>query len=72
MIPYVVLNPVRAGMVDAPEQWPWSSHRAMIGEAPPPTWPAVDGLLGQFGPSRAEARRWYRSFVHEGVGETIW
>jgi hypothetical protein len=30
---YVVLNPVRAGMVDEPEQWPWSSYRAMIGTA---------------------------------------
>jgi putative transposase len=69
---YVVLNPVRAGIVDAPEQWPWSSHRAMIGEAPPPSWLAVDGLLSQFGPSREEARRRYRSFVHEGVGESIW
>jgi putative transposase len=32
----------------------------------------VDGLLSQVGPSRAEARRRYRSFVHEGVGESIW
>jgi putative transposase len=27
---YVVLNPVRAGMVDDISQWPWSSHGAMI------------------------------------------
>ena len=27
---YVVLNPVRAGMVESPEQWPWSSYRAMV------------------------------------------
>jgi len=54
---YVVLNPVRAGMVGAPEQWPWSSHRAMIEEVPLPTWLAVDALLSQFGPSRAAARR---------------
>ena len=44
----------------------------MVGDAPPPTWLAVDGLPSQFGPSREEARRWYRSFVHEGVGESIW
>src|SRR5512143_538242 len=25
---YVVLNPVRAGVVPGPEQWPWSSYRA--------------------------------------------
>jgi REP element-mobilizing transposase RayT len=29
---YVVLNPVRARMVRAPGEWPWSSYRAMIGE----------------------------------------
>jgi putative transposase len=69
---YVVLNPVRAGIVAAPEQWPWSTDRAMIGEAPPPTWLAVDRLLSQFGPSREAARRRYWTFVHEGVGETIW
>lgn len=28
---YIVLNPVRAGMVATPDQWPWSSYRAMIG-----------------------------------------
>ena len=44
----------------------------MIGDAPPPTWLAVEGLLSHFGPSREEAPRRYRSFVHEGVGETIW
>jgi len=28
---YVVLNPVRAGLVSRPEDWPWSSYRAMAG-----------------------------------------
>jgi REP element-mobilizing transposase RayT len=35
---YVVLNPVRARMVEAPEQWPWSSYGAMMGTAPAPSW----------------------------------
>ncbi|HQO82913.1 MAG TPA: transposase [Synergistales bacterium] len=26
---YVVLNPVRSGFVRSPEEWPWSSYRAM-------------------------------------------
>jgi REP element-mobilizing transposase RayT len=69
---YVVLNPVRAGMCDTPEQWPWSSYRAMIGSAPAPRWLAVDGLLSQFGSSREEARRRYRAFVNEGVGQDVW
>ncbi|MCG6896234.1 MAG: transposase [Thiocapsa sp.] len=29
----VVLNPVRAGMVPAPGDWPWSSYRATVGAA---------------------------------------
>lgn len=31
---YVVLNPVRAGMVKAPVDWPWSSYRASVGLDP--------------------------------------
>jgi hypothetical protein len=59
-------------MVEAPEQWAWSSYRAMMGTAPAPSWLAVDGLLSQFGASREEARRRYRAFVYEGVGQDIW
>lgn len=70
---YVVLNPVRAGMVSAPGDWPWSSYCAMVGMAPVPTWLAVDGLLSQFGEVREEASRCYREFVRAGVGENdLW
>lgn len=44
---YVVLNPVRAGLVARPEEWPWSSYRATAGlpapahkEAPSESAPA--------------------------------
>jgi putative transposase len=30
---YVELNPVRAGLVERPEEWPWSSARAHLGLA---------------------------------------
>jgi REP element-mobilizing transposase RayT len=30
---YVVLNPVRAGMVREAQDWAWSSYRAMVGQA---------------------------------------
>ena len=32
---YVVLNPVRAGMVKQPSDWPWSSFSAMVGSIAP-------------------------------------
>lgn len=70
---YVVLNPVRAGMVDNPGAWYWSSYRAMIGEAAAPAWLATDGLLAQFSGKRDEAIRRYIQFVSERGGQiSIW
>ena len=66
---YVVLNPVRAGLVRLPGQWRWSSYRATVGEMKRPPYLAVDWVLGQFGRKRAEAVRKYRKYVWEGVGE---
>ncbi len=65
---YVVLNPVRAGLVKRPEEYAWSSHRAMIGEVVAPNWLAVDDVLAQFGPARDIACARYRRFIDDGVG----
>lgn len=65
---YVVLNPVRAGMVELPEQWPWSSYQAMINAAPCPDWLERDWLLGQFSRQRQLAVTAYQQFVFEGRG----
>ena len=43
---YVELNPVRAGMVATPGDWPWSSYRAHVGDAPTPQWLDSAGLHG--------------------------
>ena len=64
---YVVLNPVRAGMVKKPADWPWSSYRASVGLAPAAPWLAVDGLLVQFAKRRSLAQQRYAQFVAEGV-----
>ena len=70
---YVVLNPVRAGMVKHPKEYPWSSYGMMVGYVQTPSWLAADGVLALFGTRRAEARRRYAQFVAEGVGkETVW
>lgn len=65
---YVVLNPVRACMVRKPEGYPWSSHRAVLGEAPQPDWLAIDDVLVHFGDTREAARPRYRQFVNEAIG----
>lgn len=70
---YVVLNPVRADMVKRPEQWPWSSYRAMLGQVASPPFLDTDGLLLQFDENRRPARKKYRRFVMDGIGEpALW
>lgn len=70
---YVVLNPVRAGMVAAAVDWPWSNYRATTGEVDAPAWLEVDGLLAQFGTRRSRAVAAYERFVRDGVGaDSIW
>lgn len=70
---YVVLNPVRARMVENPGDWSWSSYRAMTGQADRPAWLAVDGLLAAFGQRRLDAAKGYARFVHAGMGDTsVW
>ncbi len=65
---YVVLNPVRAGMVDDPADWQWSSHRAVMGKERTPDWLDADGLLSAFGAQRDRARLAYQQFVLDGMG----
>ena len=70
---YVVLNPVRARMVEKPEDWKWSSYLATAGKEPPHPCLTTDWILGQFSRTRAKAEEEYRQFVKWGIGkETIW
>ena len=70
---YVVLNPVRAGMCAVPEQWPWSSYRAMVGQAHRPNWLHTEWLLTQFGNQYAKAVAAYIDHVRAGVGlRSVW
>lgn len=64
VVRYVVLNPVRAGLVERAEQWQWNSHRATAGLAPAPSWLSTDWLPAAFGArSLRHARRRYCEFV---------
>lgn len=63
---YVVLNPVRAGMVDDVLNWPWSSYAAMLSLTDVPDWLECDWLLAQFSKQRVCAIKGYKEFVLAG------
>lgn len=69
---YVVLNPVRAHMVDKPEDWRWSSYSATIGIQKGFEGLATDAMLLQFGKQRNRAIERFREFVSQGAGQEIW
>jgi len=70
---YVILNPVRAGMVKDPREWQWSSYGSMIGGSPTPTWLETNWVLACFGKQRRRAIARCIDFVRAGMGLlSIW
>jgi len=65
---YVVLNPVRARMVNDADDWPWSSYLAMTGQAAKLDCLQTDWLLAQFASEKNQAIIGYQNFVRSGVG----
>jgi len=63
---YIVLNPVRAGMVRSAANWPWSSYAATAGLRNAEPWLEAGPTLEWFGRARGPARVAYRRFVAEG------
>jgi len=67
LVRYIHLNPVRAGMVAAPELYPWSGHRAYLGRETIP-WLTTDWILSQLSSGTDTARQAYGEFVQQGMG----
>lgn len=64
---YIVLNPVRAGLCESPDEWAWSSYRATAGDLPPSSVLTTGDVLAQFGPRLETARARYRAFIADGL-----
>jgi putative transposase len=70
---YVVLNPVRAGIVRNAHDWPWSSYQATLGQAPAPDWLNTQWTLKLFSNDPPQARERYEKFVAAGIHEpSVW
>jgi len=65
---YVVLNPIRAGMVASLADWEWSSHPCFMRTEGKPSWLETDWLLSHFGNDGTSARHAYNAFVMNGRG----
>lgn len=63
---YVVLNPVRAGIVQSAGASTWTSYRATAGLERNPGWLAANWILRQFGEKPRISAQRYRAFVAEG------
>lgn len=68
---YIHLNPVRAGIVEKPSKYLWSSYPSYIGIRKHPKWLTTDTILGYFGRDRARAMKDYRKFVEQAIGKEI-
>jgi len=61
---YIALNPVRAGLVQRPEDWPWSAYRYFAGLADPPEFLSCAPVLRLLGEGDdQELRERYIRFV---------
>jgi putative transposase len=70
---YIVLNPVRAGMVTHPEDYRWSSFTSTAAPGKVPEFLFTDWVLAQFDRNRPVARIRYREFVLAGTtAESPW
>ena len=68
LVRYIHCNPVRARLVQTPDQYPLSSHRAYLGmEAI--TWLTTEWILSQFAEPEKKARTLYANFILNGIQE---
>lgn len=66
---YIHLNPIRAGIADRVDNYPWSSYRYYTKEKKAPDWLIVDFILGYFGSKLSDARESYSGFVNALNGQ---
>jgi len=67
---YVVLNPVRAGLVSHPGDWKWSSFLATAGQTVAPGFLSVEWVRSLSGArTQAEMIRRFVSFVEAGIAD---
>ncbi|MBN2515163.1 MAG: transposase [Deltaproteobacteria bacterium] len=63
LVRYIHRNPVRAGIADTMDKYPWSSHQGYLSDAKKWDWLYKDFVLSLFCSNKRERKREYRIFV---------
>ncbi len=66
---YVHLNPVKAGIVERPEQYKWSSYPGYVWKSKEVLWVEYAWVLSHFGRDKRIGKKRYREFVNKGLLE---
>ncbi|MDP3788793.1 MAG: transposase [Candidatus Omnitrophota bacterium] len=65
---YIHLNPVRAGLVKDPANYPHSSYKYFVSTQKRPGWLKTNFILSMFDASTKKAMPLYKKFILEGIG----
>jgi REP element-mobilizing transposase RayT len=71
LVRYIHLNPLRVGVtktLEALDAYPYSGHSAIIGKNIH-KWQDCESVLGLFGNKEGRAKKQYRIFIEEGIGQ---
>ena len=63
------MNPVRANIVEHPEEYEWSSYAYFTGKKKSPEWLKMDFVLGYFGKKLLDSQKGYRNFVNAFINQ---
>jgi REP element-mobilizing transposase RayT len=69
VVRYTHLNPVRADIVESPDEYPWSSHHTYTGRFKLP-WVTTQFILGHFSATQDAARAAYLKFMQAEVPQS--
>ncbi len=68
---YIHLNPVRAGLINKPELYPWSSYKYYLRPKDNPLFLTTTFILSYFGKELKIATKEYRRFVEDGINNEL-
>jgi len=68
---YIHLNPVKAKVVERPEDYAWSNYREYIGPGASQSWTSTSLVLSQFSSAPDVARNAYRTLVLQRISQNV-